>query len=93
MKYYTNLYMLELSITKKQALSCTKPGVDATNDIHILRQDPSIKRQLKKLDPDKVWMELREWGAWDFTELADDNENLSRLLWLACVDIAENIKR
>lgn len=33
---------------------------------------------------------LRQWGAWDDEELADAQENRTRMLWLAARDIAEN---
>lgn len=80
---------IELNITKRQAESCTKPGVDASDDISLLREEPKIKRQLKKLDPKLVREELDEYGAWDEKELASHEDNLTRLLWIACGDIAD----
>jgi hypothetical protein len=49
-----------------------------------LRRVPYIREQLDALDPEMVREELREYGAWDADELADDDFNLTRLLWLAC---------
>lgn len=50
---------------------------------------PKYRRQLAKLNPDKVRDELGEYGAWDAIELADNAMNLVRLFWLACCNIAE----
>ncbi|WP_448168667.1 hypothetical protein [Burkholderia ambifaria] len=55
-----------------------------------LRQQRYIVKQLDKVDPAALRDELREYGAWDDVQLADHNENLSRILWLACGDIVEN---
>jgi hypothetical protein len=50
---------------------------------------PSIKKQLDRLDPDRVREVLRDYGAWDDNELSDHDANLDRLLWIACGDIVE----
>jgi hypothetical protein len=60
-------------------------------DVAYLRTLPAIRRQLDKLEPAVVAEELKEYGSWDETELADHDENLSRLLWLACGDIVEEL--
>jgi hypothetical protein len=87
--YWTeSLGRIELQITKKQAQSCSHPG-QCDLDVEALMQNPSIARQLKKLDPAIVSAALKEYGAWDDLELSDHNENLTRLLWVACCDISE----
>jgi hypothetical protein len=52
---------------------------------------PSIKKQLDRLDPDRVREVLRNYGAWDQAELSDHDANLGRLLWIACGDIVESL--
>jgi len=59
-------------------------------DIARLRTLPYIRRQLGKLDPTIVSEELREHGAWDDGERQNHNDNLTRLLWIACGDIVES---
>jgi len=87
--YWTeSLGRIELQITKKQALSCSHAG-QCDNDVEALKLNPSIARQLKKLDPVIVSATLKEYGAWDQVELSNHNENLTRLLWVACCDISE----
>ncbi len=78
--YWTeSLGQIELQITKKQALSCSHAG-QCDNDVEALKLNPSIARQLKKLDPVIVSATLKEYGAWDQVELSNHNENLTRLL-------------
>ncbi len=60
-------------------------------DIAALRRRPDIKATLDTLDAATVRDELREYGAWDAAELADHDANLSRLLWIACGDLAEDM--
>ena len=83
-----SLGRIELQITRRQAESCSHPG-RCDDDVAALRKVPAIKRQLDKLDPKLVAKCLQEYGAWDDEELADHEQNLDRLLWCACCDIAE----
>ena len=63
---------IELKITKRQAEQGSHQGAcDA--DIAALRTVPAIRRQLAKIDPATLAELLREYGAWDATELADQD--------------------
>lgn len=42
-----------------------------------------------KSTPDAIRAELKEYGAWDTDELADDAANLRRIVWIAAHNIAE----
>ena len=77
-----------LNITKAQAHMGHHQG-QCDQDIADLRRVPSIKKQLDRLDPDRVREVLRDYGAWDDAELSDHDANLDRLLWIACGDIVE----
>lgn len=74
-----------LNITKKQALMGCHSG-ECDGDIAYLRSTPSIARQLKKIDPEVLKQELKEYSDWD---VSDHDTNLSRILWLLCGDIVE----
>ena len=88
--YWCDSYgLVELNITKKQAHIGYHQG-QCDNDIKDLRGVPSIKRQLDKLKPDIVSLVLKDYGAWDGNDLSDHDDNLDRLLWIACGDIVEN---
>lgn len=90
MYWSTSSGKIELLITKHQARIGSHSG-DCAQDIAYLRKYPRIRRQLAKLDPVVLALELKEYGAWDGVELADHDANLSRVLWIACGDIAENL--
>ena len=83
---YTSSGKIELNITKAQAQKGAHQG-QCDTDIAGLRQVPAIRRQLAKIDAADLRKELAEWGAWDETELANHDANLSRILWLLCGDI------
>ena len=87
---YATFKRFELKLTKDQARSGSHQG-QCDEDIEWLRREPAIARQLDKLSPAIVVDELREYGAWDDKELSDHDENLSRLLWIACGDIVETL--
>jgi len=88
--YWCDSYgLIELNITKKQAYIGYHQG-HCDNDIKDLMDVPVIKRQLDKLKPDIVARVLKDYGAWDADDLSDHDDNLDRLLWIACGDIVEN---
>ena len=88
MYYSTSSGKIELKITKAQAEWGAHPG-PCDGDIAELRKVPAIARQLAKIDRAILSAELKEYGAWDETERLDHEQNLSRLLWIACGDICE----
>lgn len=88
MWFTTGSGRIELNLTKAQALRGSHAGMcDA--DIRELRRIPAICRQLAKIKPALLAAELREYADWD---TFDHEDNLDRLLWIACGDIADNIK-
>lgn len=86
-----SLGRIELNITKATAARCSHAG-DCESDVLSEMQDPKYRRQLAKLDPSIVAESLKEYGAWDDKELADHTANLKRLFWLACCDVAEEVR-
>lgn len=87
MEFFSN-YGIVLNITKKEAHIGAHQG-RCDDDIGYLRTIPRIRRQLAKIDPETLKRELKEYGAWDDKELSDHDENLNRILWIACGDIVE----
>jgi hypothetical protein len=88
MWYTSSSGRIELKMTREQARSASHPGPCDT-DVESLVKRPSISCQLSAIDPRVLRDELREYGAWDETELADHDQNLHRLVWLAAGDIIE----
>ena len=87
---WTSFNRFELNITKAQVLATWHPGA-MDDDIAALSKVPGIARQLKKLDPEQVRLELAEYGAWNEEELQDHAQNLQRVLWCGVCDIWEEL--
>ncbi|MBK7823029.1 MAG: hypothetical protein IPJ61_18770 [Tessaracoccus sp.] len=88
---YAPFNTFEIQMTADQARSASQPGRDALSDVRALLRDPKIARQLRKIDPEKIRAELKEHGAWDAAELADDNANRERIIWIAAGNITEDL--
>lgn len=86
---YATFDRIDICMTLKQAESCSQPGQDAEPDVLVLMQDPKIRRQRKRIDPELIRQELSEYGVWEEEELADDDANWQRILWLGANDIVE----
>ena len=79
---------IELDLTIEQISKGYHTG-QCDADIAELRHHPKIASQLVLLKPKLVASELKEYGAWDDVELLDHENNLDRLLWIACGDLIE----
>jgi len=82
-------YGNDLKLTRSDANNCSHSGQCDTDVIQAMDK-PYIRRQLSKLDPDKLKTELSEYGAWDDDELMNHEDNLMRWLWISAGDILEN---
>lgn len=83
----------EIQMTLAQARSVSGQGQQIDN-VHVLLQAPNIVRQFKRIGcwaptPDTIRAELKEYGTWDDTQLADDDANRERIVWIAGCNIAE----
>jgi hypothetical protein len=72
----------------EQALSASHQG-QCDDDVLAFSKVPRIAEQLARIDPEVLRAELKEYGAWDAQELADHDQNLQRILWLAAGDIRD----
>lgn len=79
---------LEIEMTLRQAESCSHPG-DCEPDVRMLMEHPLIKRQRKRIDPELIRQELKEYGAYSEEDLQDDDMNWVRILWIGANDISE----
>lgn len=81
---------IELAVKLRDAHVCAEPGQDASEAVAELLTANYIAEQLAEIPDDVLRDELSEYGAWDDEQLADRAQNLARLVWLACGDIADN---
>jgi hypothetical protein len=79
---------IELSMSLEQVQSASHPG-PCDMDVLALSRVPEIAKQLADIEPAVLRVELREYGAWDESQLADHRENLQRIVWLLANDIAD----
>ena len=86
--YYAGNGRIELHMSLTQAEMGSHQG-QCDDDVRFLSRLPKIKKQLDAIDAAVLRDELREYGAWDTQELSDHEQNLQRVLWLACIDIRE----
>jgi hypothetical protein len=77
---------IELVIPPEMAICASHPG-QCDADVLALSKVACVEGQLRALNTSLIREELRGYGAWDDEELADDAQNLQRLLWIACGDI------
>ena len=89
MWFTTTSGRIELQLTQDDVDKGYHQGA-CDNDIAELRRAPRIAAQLDAIDPALLRSELKEWGVWDAEQLADHDENQSRILWLACGDLFDN---
>lgn len=82
-------FSTSLSMTLEQAESASHSG-QCDADVADLAKLPEIAAQLDKLDSALLVNELKEYGAWSAEQLADHEQNLHRIVWLAAGDISEN---
>jgi hypothetical protein len=78
----------DIKMTKNEAKSCSHSG-RCDEDVYFLSQKPAIKKQIEKIAPELIRIELNEYGAWDEEELKDDIQNIQRILWIAAGNIHE----
>ena len=74
---------IEVKMTLEQAQSASHQG-DCAEDVKAL-----VRKLDLALDPDAVRAALGPYGAWDDVALADDRENMQRLIWIAACDLNE----
>lgn len=85
---FAHFNSFELQMTKAQAQSASHQG-QCDDDVKALTQDPKIRRQLDKIPPEKIAAELKEYGAWDESELSDHAQNRRRIVWIAAGNIVD----
>jgi hypothetical protein len=82
---YFNRFCLELPA--EAVTDCSHSGAC---DSDVAHWAPKIERPAD-CTPEALRAELREYGAWDSEELADDAANWERIVWLAAGNIRDEL--
>src|SRR6478736_4299547 len=64
---------------------------EADSAIAFMRTLPEVISELSEIDPEKLRLELKEYGAWEPEDITNHNTNLDRILWLACGNIQDEM--
>lgn len=78
----------EITLSAEVAKLCSRSG-DCDDDVTRCLALPEVAAELKKLDKNNLLKELKEYGAWDDSELNNHDENLKRILWITAGNIRE----
>lgn len=91
--YWASFNRFEMRLSGEAALACSHSGQcddDVTHWAPIVAAQVEADNFPNRPTPDKIRAELAEYGAWDDHELADDEANFRRLVWLAAGNITES---
>lgn len=80
-----------ITMTKYEARVMSHRG-QCYPDVAHYASLPKFKRQLAKIATEDLAKELKEYCCWDTEELANNEENQKRILWIAAGMIVEGVK-
>jgi hypothetical protein len=84
--YFNYIGSIELPVYVVGLCSHAGPCDD---DVARCLELPEVKAEMAEINPEQLVKELREYGAWDDNELKDHDENIKRILWIACGNIQD----
>ena len=90
--YYASGDYVELGFIPEDADDIMQPG-PADETVEAIARKPYMSEQLDALSVDAIRSELKQYGAWDEDELADDSENRRRLVWVLGCNAAEEMRQ
>lgn len=81
-------YIGSIELPEDVVNACNHSG-PCDEDVDRAMELPEIKAELSEIDPEQLRKELSEYGAWDDQELANHQDNLKRILWIAAGNIQD----
>ena len=91
--YWASRNAFEFRIPGAAILQICHPGPcdsDVAFWVDRVREQVEKDNFPNRPDAEAIRRDLAEYGAWDADELADDEQNWHRLLWIAAGDIADS---
>lgn len=91
--YWASFNRFELRLSGECVADCSHSG---PCDDDVKSWVPKVRAQIEadnfrnKPDAESIRAELAEYGAWDDDELADDDANFERLVWIAAGNISDD---
>ena len=90
--YWASFNRFEMRLSGECVEACSHSGAcddDVAHWAPIVRAQVETDAFTNRPTPNKIRAELKECGAWDADELADDEANWRRIVWIAAGNIAE----
>lgn len=91
--YWASFNRFELRLPGQCVIDCSHSGQcddDVEAWIDRVRKQIASDDFPNKPTPELIREELREYGAWDDEELANDEQNFRRIVWLAAGSISDD---
>lgn len=88
---FASFNRFELNLPLAIVVACSQPGQNASSDVEQALRNIKLLHQLDQMDMEDIREELAEYGAWDEEQLADDEENLRRLVWVAAGQLRDEL--
>ena len=91
--YWASFNRFELRLPGQCVTDCSHSGQcdsDVEGWVEKIRAQIEADNFPNKPTPDKIRAELKEYGAWEPEELADDEQNFRRLIWIAAGNINDD---
>jgi hypothetical protein len=83
---------IELSLTRNEVMHVPPTG-PADEGLFNLAHMPSITAQTWTISDASLFNALKEYGSWSDDELSCRVDNIMCILWIACCDLHETIRR
>jgi hypothetical protein len=84
--WFSGNYGVEFQMTLAQAKRGSHQG-SCDSDVKVLVEE--LANELEQIDPVQLKRELADYGAWNERELANHQDNLERIVWLAAGNILD----
>lgn len=86
--YFASFNRFELRLPGQCVIDCSHSG---PCDDDVSHWAPKVRELNPDApEPDKIRDELQEFGAWEPCELESDDDNWSRIIWIAACNVSED---
>lgn len=93
--YWASFNRFELRLPGQCVIDCSHSGPCDSDVEYWAGANWEGSKRIARIErpatvtPEALAAELKDYGAWDADELADDDQNWHRLIWIAACNIAE----
>ena len=81
---------IEIPLTGEDINSICKWGTSNDEDVEYVCNNPKLRSWMNRYSKELIREEVRDYGNWTEEELANDEDNIQRLVWLLSWEIFES---